>query len=189
MKPIKIGITGSNNTGKTTAAYDIVAKLRKRGNKADVAHESVRYCPKGVKERTDIGSQLWIFGRQMQIEEVMAAHEDITICDKTSIDTYCYGKWAYLKNPTPDNYTRLYLLDKLTLDYSKTYDYIFLLPIDKKIKYHQWIEGIDQRKEIDILIRNRLKEAKIKYIEIKAPLKDISSEILSILLKDKNIKY
>jgi nicotinamide riboside kinase len=188
MKSLKIGITGSNNTGKTTLSYELAATLRKNGNKADVAHESVKYCPQGVKDKTDIGSQVWIFGRQMQIEEVIAANEDIIICDKTAIDTYCYGKWAYLRNPTDDNHDKLYTLDKLTTYYSKTYDYLFLVPVNPEIHFNQWIKGVNHRDEIDNLIRERLKERKIGYIELKSPMKDRYSEILRILVKDKKIK-
>lgn len=164
---VKIGITGSNNTGKTTLAYKLTTALMEQGHKADCAHESVRYCPIGTKGKTLVESQIWIFAEQMQIDEVIGTHKDIIVCDKTAIDTLAYGIWAFEQNPSDKQRNRLVALEYMASKYAETYDKLFLLPVLKNIHYHKWVEGVDHRKRIDELVRKVLKDFKLEYTEIK----------------------
>lgn len=178
---VKIGITGSNNTGKSTLGYAITHALRSKGVRAELAQESVRDCPIGTKGQLTVEAQIWILGMQMQREQVLAHHEDVIICDKTSIDTFCYGQWAYKLNPSESNKNKLYVLEYLALHYAKTYDRLFLMPVSDEIHYRVWQEGVDHRREIDVLIREVLGKNNIPFTELKAPLNERPQELLSIL--------
>lgn len=165
---IKIGITGSNNTGKTSLAYALYLALKLGEYEAEIAHESVRECPIGAKQDTTPDSQLWILARQMQIETTHAHHDDFVISDKTPIDTLCYGIWGFrrMRNPPSDTEEKLRILRAFTEAYLPTYDYMFLLPVVPSIELKVWHPGVDHRAEIDKLIREIVMGLKVPVIEV-----------------------
>lgn len=183
VNKFKIGITGSHNTGKTTLASSLVVALKSRNYRAYVASENVKNCSLGYKENATVSSQLWIFGSQVRLEELLANNEDIIICDKTVIDTYCYGRLAYEKDPTPTNERKLNILKNMTLQYAKTYDELFLVPINEEIPSSQWSEDVDDRQRIDEFLRDFLNSEKVPYTELKSSMQDRTKEVLRLLFE------
>ena len=110
-RPYKIGITGSNNTGKTTLALGLTFELKKRGCKANFIYESARACPIGTKEKGTVESQLWILGKTMQLETLLEKKNQIVICDRTAVDIYGFGKFHYKKQPSEKNETKFFILN------------------------------------------------------------------------------
>ena len=72
MKSNIIAFSGAHGTGKTTAVYDLAAKLKKNGVNVGIITETARECPFPVMSSgchvPPEYSQLWIFNRQMQAE-------------------------------------------------------------------------------------------------------------------------
>jgi len=164
----KIGITGSNNTGKSTLASALHVRLKTRNLAVEVAQESTRECPLGIKEQTTVESTIWIFARQAQIEVNAQEHDEIVIADKTAIDTLAYGKWTFnnLDNPTENNQRLLTWLENSACEWAKTFDYLFYLPISDDIPFNFWQEGVDHRSDIDELIREILHEENLPFITV-----------------------
>lgn len=184
---IKIGITGSNNTGKTTLAYKLATLFRVNSRRAEIAHESVRCCPLGTKSQASIESQIWIIGNQIKMEEELCASEDIVICDKTVVDTYCYGLWAFKKNSSHYNKKKLEVLQGLTQSWIKTYDLIFYLPISDKIPYKTWHNGVDHREALDNLIIKFLEKNQVNYHGLPLDFEQRIGKIMSHIEKDFDI--
>lgn len=55
---MKIALIGTHGTGKTTLAYDIISKLKKKGIDADFLGEVARICPFPINEQTTKKSQI-----------------------------------------------------------------------------------------------------------------------------------
>jgi GTPase SAR1 family protein len=176
---MKIGLTGTNNTGKTTLSYNLVGQLRTEGYKAEISHESVRCCPLGTKGEASVGSQIWILGNQIKSEEELSANEDIVICDKTAIDTFCYGLWAFRKAPNMLNKSKLNYLESLAAVWAKTYDVIFYLPPVKNISYKKWHNNIDHRKILDDYILDFIQQNNIEYYQVSEDFGLRKAEVLN----------
>jgi nicotinamide riboside kinase len=180
---MKIGITGTNNTGKTTLSYNLVGILRAAGHKAEISHESVRCCPLGTKKEASVKSQIWILGNQIKSEEELTANEDIVICDKTAIDTFCYGLWAFQKNPNMLNKSKLKCLKSLAVIWAKTYNVIIYLPPVKSISYNKWHNNIDHRVVLDNYILEFLHENNIEYYKVSEDFNLRNEEVLNKIEK------
>lgn len=180
---MKIGITGTNNTGKTTLSYDLAGTLRAAQYKAEISHESVRCCPLGTKTEASVCSQIWILGNQIKSEVELSTNEDIVICDKTAIDTFCYGLWAYNKNPNVQNRNELECLKSLAIEWTKTYNVIFYLPPVKNILYNRWHSDIDHREILDNFILKFMHENNIEYYRVSEDFNLRKEEILNKIWK------
>lgn len=181
---MKIGLTGTNNTGKTTLSYNLVGALRAAGHKAEISHESVRCCPLGTKKEASVSSQLWILGNQIKSEVELSSNEEIVICDKTAIDTFCYGLWSFKKDPSKANRNKLTCLKSLAVEWAKTYNTIFYLPPAKDISYNRWHNNIDHREFLDKYILEFMHENNIKFHKVTEDFSRREEEVLNKI--DKN---
>ena len=88
QEKIKIGFTGTQGTGKTTACYELSTELKKKGYDVNIITEAARSCPLPINENTTVKSQLWIFGETIKRE--MGSNARITVCDRTLLDIVVY---------------------------------------------------------------------------------------------------
>lgn len=121
---MKIAITGTFGTGKTTQLFGQAAELKQKfPNKSiGIIQEIARYCPFPVNEKASLDTQVWIFGTQLKTEIEYALKYDIIICDRTIIDSLAYSYAIGLGREAD-------LMLKLGLEYLKTYDKIYFRTI------------------------------------------------------------
>lgn len=161
---IKIGIMGTQGTGKTTLAYNLAAKYKNEAPelKVNLAREVARDCPFPINQKGTLESQGWIFHRQMLIELEDGRKSDVLICDRTMLDSLTYA-----------HYSKLYkFVDKylsIALSWFKTYDKIIWL----RPNYSISDDGErDSSKEfqtiIDLTFAHWIEKYRIKYIDREA---------------------
>ena len=87
---LKVGLTGSHGTGKTTAAYELATELKKKGYDAEIVTEAARSHPAHlpINEQATTNSQKWIFAEMLRRE--MESNAQISICDRTLLDVFAY---------------------------------------------------------------------------------------------------
>lgn len=92
---MKIALSGSHGTGKTTAAFKLSTKLKieNPGKQIGILQEVARLCPLPINERSTIESQIWMFTKQIEEEIFLSCKYDILICDRTALDTVAYAKF------------------------------------------------------------------------------------------------
>lgn len=168
IRRLKVGITGTNNTGKSTLANAMHVALKERGVRADVAHESVRECPLGTKGLTSVESAAWILLRQMQIEIVGLYHDDVLLADKTALDTLAYGEWCVTQEggKNRDGQHLIEWLSRTALEWSLSYDCLLYLPVGEGTAPPAWHQGVDHQAAIDRLILQYLQELPVPQVSV-----------------------
>jgi len=93
-----IAISGTHGTGKTTAAYDLAAELKKtKSGEVGIILETARRCPFPfycAGQATTREAQLWIFTEQIRSELDAIAHYDWVVSDRTVVDSIAYSSVA-----------------------------------------------------------------------------------------------
>lgn len=184
FKRLKVGITGTHGTGKTSLAHSLVGHLKELGFNAGYIREFVRDCPLpvGTEKENSAAAQTWILCRQL-IEELEAAHKyDILICDRTVIDNYAYFLWN-LRAGRLANESLQKIAAEIFENWAHSYDIILRLPITVPLS-PDGFRSTDMvwQKEIDTIIREILSAKNIKHHIIKiAPNNVRVDEILKLL--------
>jgi nicotinamide riboside kinase len=149
---VKVGLTGSHGTGKTT----LLLELKKELPRCNLVSEAARDCPFPLNEKTNFRSQEFIFRTQVQ-RELDVPLDDITISDRTVYDQLAYIRYAYESgNITYDEYM---VLEQYINHWGHTYDYIFYIPIEFEMEC-DGVRSPDEhyRKAIDQHIKDILNE-------------------------------
>lgn len=119
---MKIGITGTHGTGKSTLAYKLANRLKRRfPNKSIyILQEIARECPFPINKKGTLDSQVWLLTTQLVRElELSLCQYDIVITDRCIVDPLAY---AITLGIDVANTGLIYLVKT----YLKTYDYIYL---------------------------------------------------------------
>lgn len=178
----KIGLFGTHGTGKTTLVHDITAGLQKH----DLEVKTITEVAKVAKERTfpinqntTLEAQAWILYRQCSAElEGELYGYDVTACDRTVFDNYCYLHRTVGENP-------LYL--EMILNHAKIhpYDRLYYTPIIGKLNPKGRAADLRFQQEIDQLILNFFNQHNIKHIPLPPDRRsDWVDIIVSQTLKD-----
>ncbi|MEM4318701.1 MAG: hypothetical protein QW244_01685 [Candidatus Pacearchaeota archaeon] len=77
---MKIALVGTHGVGKTTAAHEIVALLKKNSLDAGYLEEVARKCPLPINEETTKESQKWIFYTHLAYEIELKTRYSILVC-------------------------------------------------------------------------------------------------------------
>lgn len=181
---MKIGITGTHCTGKTSLAHALMGVLKERGYNAGITREFVRECPipAGTEGRNSPAAQLWIIGRQL-IEEIEAANSyEMVICDRTIVDNYAYFLWT-LKTEMNTDSAIAQMAQGILNNWAPSYDYLLKLPIASPLQPDGFRStDPDWQREIDSLIDEIITERKLQINKIAlAPNVQRVAEILKIL--------
>ena len=161
---IKVGISGTHGTGKTTLAFELAHRLKRENPEKEVTviYEVARKQPffGEINEQTTERSQGWIFHRQI-IEEMEAERfADIIVCDRTVFDCLAYSQWAgffdLVNSCLPE-----------ALRWIKTYNFIiYLEPHGVYHPIHDGFRSTDKefQMEIDGILRSFYRRFQIPLI-------------------------
>jgi len=91
---MKIGICGTQGTGKSTEAYELCLNYKKKHPDKTVGLflEAVVHCPLEKDKVATQESELWMFGKQLEHEIYMSTKYDVVICDRTILDAIPYTR-------------------------------------------------------------------------------------------------
>lgn len=177
-KKLKIGFIGAQGTGKTTAAYDLVASLKKLGYNATVEDEVARKCPLDINEEATDEAQLWILGKTLctEMEQEQQKASNILVCDRTLLDQHCY---LYRRNPVLakqlDEFVKNYVLNR--------YDIIFYMSPKKSYLIDDGVRSVnkDFQQQIKDIMESYIDDWNIPVIESNKPL----IEVIKLIEEDK----
>ncbi len=184
MLKLKVGLTGTHGTGKTSLAHSLVGHLKELGFNAGYIREFVRDCPLpvGTEKENSAPAQTWILCRQL-LEELEAANKyDILVCDRTVIDNYAYFLWN-LRAGRLANESLQKIAETIFESWAHSYDFIIKLPITVPLSPDGFRStDLEWQKEIDKIITEILAAKNIKHNVVKiAPNNVRVDEILRLL--------
>lgn len=91
-----IAFTGAHGTGKTTAVYELAAKMKKEAvREMGLILETARRCPFPVFGREAMPgpeAQMWIFVEQIRCEIEACRSHELTVADRTVADVIAYSR-------------------------------------------------------------------------------------------------
>lgn len=87
-----IAQTGTHGTGKTTAAANMLERMKKQFPDKSVhpAVDQEALCPYAINSSTSAASQLWIFTRIINKELALLSRFDLVVTDRTVVDAIAY---------------------------------------------------------------------------------------------------
>lgn len=132
MKKIKIGISGSHSTGKTTFVKRIEKALSDKEIKFKTVSDLATICPLPILRKHTVESTLWIASKGIT-DEVETEHEfDVVIADRPILDCWAYFN-AVCKNRYIDSNPKLQTLKSMISNWLPTYDIIYQTVVNEKI--------------------------------------------------------
>lgn len=181
MEKVKIGFTGAQACGKTTAILEMATDLRKNGWAAGIITENIRKIPHHlpINEAATTDSQLWIFGRLLQKE--IECTDPIVICDRTMLDVISYTMRV--------NSTYAHALRPFLHHYIQTYDIIFYLYPKKEYLKKDGFRSTDKQfqKEIKQHIETEIEHNKEQIPISYSQDHDERMKVVKDIIKRKNI--
>ncbi len=151
----KIAFIGTHGVGKTTLAYGLAARLKRRDIHLDVVVEVARRCPLPLNEETTLEAQSWILHSQIADELAAEARSPVVICDRSVLDNYVYLLFAKGRQPP---------LEPLIESWCATYDLMVYVPVLRGSDAQaDGVRATDPafRQQIDDRLRTELKERRI----------------------------
>jgi len=158
--PFKIAFIGTHGVGKTTLAYGLAARLKRRDINLDVVVEVARRCPLPLNELTTLEAQSWILHSQIADELVAEARAPVVICDRSVLDNYVYLLFARGRQPP---------LEPLIESWCATYGLLVYVPILHGSEAQaDGIRAIDPafRQQIDDRLWNELEDRRIPVLAL-----------------------
>lgn len=129
----KIVFIGAPSSGKTTLAHNVFVELKKKNYKVEIIQELVRNEIQ-LNGIPDLWEQYRFYMIQNMYENALPKNIDYAVIDGGTIITFFY---CFRKNNKNERY-KLLMMDmfKIFLDdlYSKKYDYIFYIPVEKVLE-------------------------------------------------------
>lgn len=156
----KIAFIGTHGVGKTTLAYGLAARLKRRDINLDVVVEVARRCPLPLNEGTTLEAQSWILHSQIADELAAEARSPVVICDRSVLDNYVYLLFARGRQPA---------LEPLIESWCTTYDLKIHVPILRDSEAQpDGVRAIDPafRRQIDDRLRNELEDRRIEALAL-----------------------
>lgn len=117
---MKIAISGTHGSGKTTLALDFACHLKKMGKNAYLLQEIARDSPYLLSGKQSPDAQLHIFSSQIESELRYKRHYDILITDRSILDHLMYLELFF-----PESEDFILAEKEFSKIYIKTYDFIF----------------------------------------------------------------
>ena len=153
--PYKIAFIGTHGVGKTTLAYGLAARLKRRDIHLDVVVEVARRCPLPLNEGTTLEAQSWILHSQIADELAAESRSPVVICDRSILDNYVYLLFARGRQPA---------LEPLIESWCATYDLKVYVPILRGSEAQpDGVRAVDPafRQQIDDRLWNELEDRRI----------------------------
>jgi thymidylate kinase len=170
MKKIKIAITGSHGSGKTTLGLRLTYEFKKKGINAHLMEEVARESPYLQRGIQGLETQLHIFSSQIERELKNQLMYDILITDRSILDHVVYMEIFCPKNKFSNS------IRDLAYEFINTYDYIF------KTTYHYDLNVKD-------FLRPKRKNLQKEFEEIFEKLKPSNLKNFFYLPKNKKLEF
>lgn len=131
---MKITITGTQGTGKTSIINTLHGICRSQHKKTIVISEVADRCPYPINTNATPKAQEWIFHEQLRRE--LAAHNadpDIILCDRSIVDNIVYFKRIVDKkhnlyqSQLEERWAMLYAI---ATEWMSSYDYVVRMPLN-----------------------------------------------------------
>ena len=119
----KIALIGTFGTGKTTMAYEILAKLKRNHVNAEFLGETARLCPFPINQEISKDAQEWIIFTQYLREIEMRDKCEVLICDRSIFDGYVYYA---------EKFGRKKWIEEFVTDKVKDYELLIKIPITQE---------------------------------------------------------
>ncbi len=162
----KIAFIGTHGVGKTTLAYGLAARLKRRDVQLDVVVEVARRCPLPINEGTTLEAQSWILHSQIADELVAEARSPVVICDRSVLDNYVYLLVASGRQES---------LESLLAFWCPTYDLMVHVPIlDRSEAAADGVRATDPafRQRIDGRLRHELEHRRVDALALDPQRRD-----------------
>lgn len=89
---MKISITGTHGTGKTTLSYNLAAYYKSLGKSVKIIQEVTRSCPFPINQKMTIEAAKWIYLEHAK-KELEAMKNQIIIGDRSIFDSFAYAEY------------------------------------------------------------------------------------------------
>lgn len=162
----KIAFIGAHGVGKTTLAYGLAARLKRRDINLDVVVEVARRCPLPLNEETTLEAQSWILHSQIADELAAEARSPVVICDRSVLDNYVYLLFARGRQPP---------LEPLIESWCATYGLLVHVPILRDSEAQaDGVRATDPafRQQIDDRLRHELEDRRIGALGLETERRD-----------------
>ena len=119
---MKIAISGTHGTGKSTKALEFATYHKKHSpdKKIFLLQENIINCPLPFNKQTTMESQMWIVADQIKAEIEASEKYDIVICDRCVFDPIAYANACGLTAVGE-------MLYKFLRHWGQSYDRIYLM--------------------------------------------------------------
>jgi hypothetical protein len=167
---MKIAISGTHSTGKSTALNLVRAYLEQAGYKVRLVSDLAVKCPLPILRDHTSESSLWIAVTGVSAEIECQASADVVLVDRPVIDA-----WGYLKaaSKTPDPNSSAYRsLESPIRDWMPSYDVVFSTRLDPFIPI-QSAKGRDLDEAYRAEVASNIREA---YVHFGVKTEDVTSE-------------
>lgn len=160
---MKIGISGSQGTGKSFLVFKLAneMKLKYPDKEVTILNETARKCPYKINEDASEDAQLWMITNQIQREIEAINNCDIIICDRCITDYFAYTYFT--------SYDLFYSLFPYLRYYIKTYDKI----IYKSLKNNDYLIDDGKRSVNRVFQKNIDNTLWDIYEELKQHMNDL----------------
>ena len=158
--PRKIAFIGTHGVGKTTLAYGLASRLKRRDVNLDVVVEVARRCPLPLNEGTTLEAQSWILHSQIADELAAASRSPVVICDRSVLDNYVYLLFARGRQPA---------LEPLIESWCATYGLLVYVPaLEGSEAQADGVRTTDPafRRQIDDRLRHELEDRRIEVLAL-----------------------
>lgn len=187
MNKLKIAVSGSHSTGKSTFINQVLNEVVKNGYKATIVTDIASSCPLPILRHHTVESTLWIATKSVE-QEIEAEYKfDIIIVDRPILDCWAYFQWV-CRNKYADNNFKLLTLKSLIANWLPSYDFIYQTVVDDSIK----IEATKGR-DLDPIYRNEIamemEKASLLFDIKTKPLTTANTEYEFIALNNFILKY
>lgn len=151
-----IAITGAHGTGKTTAALELVAAIKREHPDKTVGYvaENVAFCPYPINQGTTHDAQLWMFTHHIQTELLQLAAYDIVVSDRSCVDYIAYADAAGFSFLAASMFM-------LARNHYQNYSRIIFHTIDN----HPFLAD-DGFRDTDPVFQREIEERLLKYYEL-----------------------
>lgn len=158
---MKIAITGTHGTGKTTLSYNLAAYYKSIGKSVKIVQEVSRTCPFPINQKMTIEAAKWIYLEHCK-KELEAYKNQIIIGDRSVFDSFAYAEYFKF-----DDDEILLNLKKMALDELNQYEKLIFVRPDMEI-HGDGVRSVDKEFQlgVDKVFEKNLKN--INHIEIKS---------------------
>lgn len=171
---MKICISGSQNTGKSTLISDLIKQYPSFVSPKSTYRDVITSNDLPINKECNVTGQSLIFNKLVE-ELITIKPEDDVILDRCVFDSYVYSLWGYLNNPDTDiDQTFMNLQLDMCGFYSDYYDLIIFIPM--------MLDGTDPLMERDGL-RNTDESYRIEINQLFEELYDNMISLNPILAK------